>query len=173
MCKVLWSQSVSGSGRLGIASFRSTLFKQKEDAKRYVEDHLFSGKLVWTLSWPPSGFSRRAPASQFQVAQKVITTQHELFLTPGESLPGVQPWGFLPRPKWFSPLLRSGISLLEETEQPSQQWTPQGVWAFKDSRESGFRDVPLEGGEVIPEKREMEKNLKYMAILPWTIGPWP
>lgn len=60
--------------RMVVASFRYTFSRQKEDVKRCRGPCIQWGVGLETFM-APSGFSRREPASQFQVAQEVITTE--------------------------------------------------------------------------------------------------
>lgn len=69
------------------SAIRSTFLRQKEDGKRSVEARVSMGAGLDALM-APSGFSWRVPASQFQVAQKAITTDQVLSFTRWEGRAG-------------------------------------------------------------------------------------
>lgn len=59
-------------------------------------------------------------------------------------------------------------------QEPSQWWTPQKSWAFKDFPESRVqRWNPYRWKRWSLKQEEVGKHLTHKAVLPWTIDSWP
>lgn len=136
-----------------VSSFRSTSFKQKKEAGICRDLCIWWG-VGLDASRVSSGFSWSFPASQFQVAQKAITSACMLSFTQGK--PAWPSRMSLPSPgQRVFPAAEGSVSLHRGPGAAFSAMDISGRMGLRRHPESRVQRVPLELGEVILNKKKL------------------